>query len=128
VARLDGQIQTSLAIREVAALFQQAMRVNFIDELLGRGTKFSKPPTDEAFGDLDDDPPSFSVMATLGGQRAEVQVSAVVLFAWDRGDHRDLLINEGRALLSMGIKSKWKVQRYVAKLQELDPTLKVVGL
>ena len=68
MARLDVQIQTSLAIREVAALFQQAMRVNFIDELLGRGTKFSRPPTDEAFGDLDDDPPSVSVMATLGGQ------------------------------------------------------------
>ena len=125
--RLSVQVQTKLPVRECAALFEQSMKVSWLSNFKGQGTSFSKPPGN-AFSDLDGDPPTFSVMATLGGGGGEAQATDVVLFAWDRGDRRDLQVMDGKALLSLGMKSKSKVKKFVAALQAADPSVQYAGL
>ena len=101
------------------------MKVSFISNTRGQGTSFSKPPGN-AFSYLDNDSPTFSVMATLGGGGYESQATDVVLLASDRGDRRELQVMDGKALLSLGMKSKSKskskVKKFIAALQGADPT------
>ena len=100
------------------------MKVSFISNTRGQGTSFSKPPGN-AFSYLDNDSPTFSVMATLGGGGYESQATDVVLLASDRGDRRELQVMDGKALLSLGMKSKSKVKKLIAALQAADPTASV---
>lgn len=125
--RLNVEIRTSLPVRDCASLFEESMKVSRLSEFKGQGTSFSKPPGD-AFSDLDDDPPAFSVMATLGGGGGEGQATDVVLFAWDRGDRRELHVMDGKALFALGMKSKSKVKRFVSALQAADPSLEYAGI
>lgn len=125
--RLNVQIHTNLPVKDCATLFEQSMQVSFVSNIKGQGTQFSKPPTN-AFSDLDDDPPAFSVMATLGGGGAEVQATDVVLLAWDRGDRRELRVMDGKAVLSLGMKSKSKVKKFVSALQGADPSTEYAGI
>ena len=125
--RLCVEIQTKVSVRDAAELFQDSMKVSWVSNFKGQGTQFSKPPGN-AFSDLDNDPPSFSVMATLGGGGADSQATDVVLLAWDRGDRRELQVMDGKALFSLGMKSKRLVRKFVTKLQEADPSLEYVGL
>lgn len=125
--RLSVDVGTRLSVRECASLFEQSMKVSFISNMKGQGTSFSKPPGN-AFSDLDNDPPTFSVMATLGGGGFEAQATDVVLLAWDRGDRRELQVMDGKALLSLGMKSKAKIKKFIAALQAADPTLQYAGM
>lgn len=126
-SRMRVQIQTKLAVREAAELFEQAMQVSWLSNFKGQGTQFSKPPGN-AFSDLDEDPPTFSVMATLGGGGAEAQATDVVLLAWDRGDRRELTVMDGKALLSLGMKSKRMVKKFIAALQAADASTQYAGI
>jgi hypothetical protein len=126
--RLNVQIRTKLPVRDCASLFEQSMKVSWMSNFKGQGTQFRKPPADDAFGDLDDDPPTFSVMATLGGGGSEAQATDVVLLAWDRGDGRELQVMDGKALLSLGMKSKGKVKKFIAALQAADPSVEYAGI
>lgn len=125
--RLNVQIQTNLSVRDCASLFEQSMRVSFVSNIKGQGTTFSKPPGN-AFDDLDNDPPTFSVMATLGGGGAEAQATDVVMLAWDRGDRRDIQVMDGKALLSLGIKSRSKVRKFVSAIRAADPSVECSGI
>lgn len=127
MARLRVEIQTKVSVRDAAELFQDAMKVSWISNFKGQGTEFGRVPTN-AFSDLDDDPPTFSVMATLGGGGSDAQATDVVLLAWDRGDHRDLLVMDGKALLSLGMKSKSKVKKFVAALRAADSSVQCTGI
>lgn len=122
------EIRTRLSIKQAAAAFEQCMRVSRLSEFKGQGTQFMKPPTDDAFGDLDDDRPHFEVMAVLGGGGSEWQKSGVELYAWDRGESRELQLFIGRSLLSFGVKAKSKVRSFVEELRAADPSLEVFGL
>jgi hypothetical protein len=122
------QIKTKLPVRECAALFQQSMRVSRLSEFKGQGTQFMKPPVDEAFGDLDEDPPSFSVRAVMGGGGAEAQKSAVDLYAWDRDGYTEIELSVGRALFALGFKAKGKIMKFVQVLRQADPSAEYAGL
>lgn len=128
MAQANVQIRTSLSIRDCAALFQESMKVSKLSGWKGQGTEFGKPPVDEAFGDLDEDPPTFSVMAVIGGGGSDWQKSAVRMYAWDRGEATEIEITTGRALLSLGVKAKGKIMRFVQALQASDPSVQYSGL
>lgn len=126
-SRMHVRIQTKLAVRDAADLFQKSTQVSWLSNFKGQGTEYTKPPG-SAFDDLDDDPPAFSVMATLGGGGAESQATDVVLLAWDRGERRELVVMDGKALLSLGIKSKRMVRKFIAALQAADPSVEYAGI
>lgn len=127
MARLKVEIQTQLPVRDAAEIFKEAMKVSWISNIKGQGTEFGNVPRN-AFSDLDDDPPTFSVMATLGGGGTDAQATDVVLLAWDRGSRRELVVMDGKALLSLGMKSKSKVKKFVASLKAADPSVQFVGI
>jgi len=125
--RLNVEIRTKLPVKDCASLFEQSMKVSWVSNVKGQGTQFGKPPTN-AFSELDSDPPAFSVMATLGGGGADAQATDVVLLAWDRGDRRELRVMDGKAIFSLGMKSKGKVKKFVSALQAADPSAECSGL
>jgi hypothetical protein len=122
------QVSSKVSVEDAAELFKKSMRVTWLSEVSGRGTKFEKPRQDEAFGDLDKDKPIFEVMAILGGSGEDINRSAVFLFAWDRGSHREFRLGQGNALLATGIKGKLKINKFVVALRQLDPHLQAAGL
>jgi len=122
------QITTSASLQDVGALFQKAMRVSWLSEnVTGAGTEFQKPP-DGAFSDLETDPPQFSVMALLGGRGAEIQKSAVYMYAWDRGSKREIELQVGKSLAAFGVKARGKMRKFAAELHTIDPSAVVSGL
>jgi hypothetical protein len=122
------EILTNLSIKHAAMTFQQAMRVSKLSEWKGQGTEFTKPPRDEAFGDLEEDPPDFEVMAVLGGGGSDLQKSGVQMYAWDRGGQTEIVLVAGRALFALGVKAKTKMRKFVDALRAEDPSLQVSGL
>jgi hypothetical protein len=60
-------------------------------------------------------------MAKLGGRGAEIQGSAVHLHAWDRGDHREIMLSVEKNLAALGLKARMKVDRFLSALQAVDP-------
>jgi hypothetical protein len=128
MARQLIRIRTTAPLEDAAGLFRQAMRVSWVSEnITGAGTQFGTPPA-SAFDSLDKDPPTFSVMAVLGGRGAEIQQSAVFLHAWDRGDHREIVMTVGKSLGALGIKANSKMRKFVAALRLTDPAAECEGL
>ncbi len=125
--RLNVEIRTTLAVKDCASHFEDSMGVSWVSNLKGQGTSFGKPLS-SAFSDLNNDPPTFSVMATLGGGGVDAQATDVVLLAWDRGDLRELKVIDGKALLSLGMKSKGKVKKFIAALQSADRSVEYSGI
>jgi hypothetical protein len=121
-------IRTNVSIKEAAAAFQQAMRVSWLSEFKGQGTQFVKPPSDDAFGDLDDDQPDFEVMAILGGGGSEWQKSGIQMYVWDRGASREIQLVTGKNLLALGMKAASKLRKFVEAIRMLDPAAEVHGL
>jgi len=119
--RTSVDIKTKLSVKECASLFERSMRVPWFSNLVGNGTAFSEPP-ESVFSDLVGDRPTFSLMASLGGGGSEMQATDVVMCAWDRGDWREIQVRDGKALFSLGIKSKMKVRKFVSALQNADPS------
>jgi len=74
------------------------------------------------------DAPDFAVIAVLGGRSAEIQKSAVHVYAWDRGDHHELRLRVGTNLAAIGIKGSMKIRKFVTALQAADPATTCDGL
>jgi hypothetical protein len=128
MARQSVEIKTKLTMNQSAQLFREAMRVSWLSEnITGAGTTFEETPSG-AFDSLNADPADFSVMATLGGRGAEIQKSAVHMYMWDRGDHREIVLGIGKNLGALGIKANSKIRRFAAALQAADPSTSYTGI
>ncbi|MFF0204856.1 hypothetical protein [Streptomyces sp. NPDC005017] len=128
MAKSPVEIRTQLSMAEAADVFRQAMRVSWWNEnITGAGTTFEQP-SGSVFDSVAEDLPDFAVMALLGGRGAEIQKSAVHMYMWNRGDHREILLGVGRNLGSFGIKANRKIRRYIETLTVLDPALKYSGI
>jgi hypothetical protein len=104
------------------------MRVSWVSEnITGAGTQFQNPPP-SAFDSVASDPPTFSVMAILGGRGAEIQRSAVFMYGWDRRDHREIVLTVGKSLGAFGVKANMKMRRFVGALRMTDPSATCEGL
>ncbi len=121
------QIQTALSLEDAARIFQKSMRGTWFSEnITGQGTEFMPPPED-AFDGAVSDPPAFAVMAVFGRTNLEAAASAVHMYAWDRGDHRDIQLSVGRAIASFGIKANMKIRKFVTALKTADPDTQTSG-
>jgi len=128
MARTLVEITTQLSMTEAADVFRHAMRVSWWSEhITGAGTTFEEP-RGSVFDTVARDRPDFTVMALLGGRGAEIQKSAVHMYMWDRGAHREIVLGVGRNLGAFGIKANRKIRRYVDTLTELDPSMKYTGI
>lgn len=128
MAREPIQIQTTLPLDDAARIFQMAMRGTWFSEnITGQGTEFLTPPPD-AFDGARSDPPTFAVMAVFGRTNLEAAASAVHMYAWDRGAHRDIQLGIGRAIASFGIKANMKIRKFVTALKEADPSTRATGI
>ncbi|MCM2422178.1 hypothetical protein [Streptomyces sp. RKAG293] len=128
MANQTVEIVTEASAQDAAALFQKSMRVSWVSEnITGAGTEFVEP-RGSVFDRLDDDVPDFAVVAMLGGRGAEIQKSAVHMYLWDRGDHREITLGVVRNLGALGLKAKSKMRRFIAALEEIDPSVKYTGL
>lgn len=128
MAKSPAEIQTKLSIQEIASVFQQSMRVSWFSEKITRaGTKFDTP-RDTVFSSLNENPPQFSVEASLGGRGVEIQKSAVQMYVWDRGDYREITLVVEKNLGAFGVKAKQKIKKFVTEIEDLDPKSQCVGL
>ncbi|MEU8715243.1 hypothetical protein [Streptomyces sp. NPDC048663] len=128
MAKPPVEITTRLSMTEAADVFRTAMRVSWWNEnITGAGTTFEEPGG-SVFDTVAQDRPDFAVIAVLGGRGAEVQKSAVHMYMWDRGGHREIMLSVGRNLRSFGLKANRKIRRYVDELAELDPALEHSGI
>ncbi|MFC4506948.1 MULTISPECIES: hypothetical protein [Streptomyces] len=128
MAKPPVEITTQASMEEAADLFRSAMRVSWWNEnITGAGTTFEQP-RGSVFDQLHQDRPDFAVMALLGGRGAEIQKSAVHMYMWDRGAHREIALGVGRNLGSFGIKANRKIRRFVDALSDVDPSLEFTGI
>ena len=128
MAKTPVEIITQLSMAEAADVFRGAMRVSWWSEnITGAGTTF-EGPRGSVFDTVAQDRPDFTVMALLGGRGAEIQKSAVHMYMWDRGAHREIALGVGRNLAAFGIKANRKIRRFVDELTELDPSMKYTGI
>ncbi|MCX4997354.1 hypothetical protein OG739_32160 [Streptomyces longwoodensis] len=128
MAKAPVEITTQLSMAEAADVFRSAMRVSWWSEhITGAGTTFEEP-TGSVFDSVAEDRPDFAVMALLGGRGAQIQKSAVHMYMWNRGGHREIMLGVGRNLAAFGIKANRKIRRYVDALAEADPSLEYSGI
>ncbi|MFI6333511.1 hypothetical protein [Streptomyces sp. NPDC050535] len=128
MAKQTVEIVTEASTQDAAALFRRAMRVSWFSEnITGAGTVFDEP-RGSVFDNLNQDPPDFAVVAVLGGRGAEIQKSAVHMYVWDRRGRREIRLGVARNLGALGFKAKNKIRRFVAALEEIDPSAKYTGL
>ncbi|MDG9708550.1 hypothetical protein [Streptomyces sp. DH10] len=128
MAKSPVEITTQLSMAEAADVFRGAMRVSWWNEnITGAGTTFEEP-RGSVFDTVAEDRPDFAVVALLGGRGAEIQKSAVHMYMWDRGAHREIMLGVGRNLGAFGIKANRKIRRYVDALTDLDPSMKYSGI
>ncbi len=114
------KLTTKLSAQDIAQLFRLSMRVSWWSEhITGAGTTFEKPPG-SAFDDIDSDPPKFSVRAMIGGRGFDIQKSAVDMYIWDRGTHREVLLDIRKSLGSFGIKANGKIQKFIAAIKATE--------
>ena len=129
MAKAPVEMITSAPTKDLAEIFRKSMRVSWFSEnVVGAGTTFEKPPRDDAFGDLNNNPPAFEVMAILGGRGAAVQKSAVFMYVWDRGDKREVALTVGKNLAALGLKAKAKMRRFADAVVASYPGTSVSGL
>ncbi|KIF69069.1 hypothetical protein HY68_11460 [Streptomyces sp. AcH 505] len=123
MAKQPVEIITQASMQEIAELFRRSMRVSWINEnITGAGTRFEEP-TGSVFDHVDQDRPDFAVVALLGGRGAGVH-----MYVWDRGEQREIAVQVVRTLEALGIKANGKVRRFIAALEEGDPSLKYSGI
>lgn len=123
MAKQPVEIITRASMQEIAELFRRSMRVSWINEnVTGAGTRFAEP-TESVFDHVDQDRPDFAVVALLGGRGAGVH-----MYVWDRGEQREIAVQVIRTLEALGIKANGKVRRFIAALEEGDPSLKYSGI
>ncbi|MEU5094710.1 hypothetical protein [Streptomyces sp. NPDC020996] len=128
MAKSPVEITTRLSMAEAADAFRAAMRVSWWSEnITGAGTTFEEP-RGSVFDTVAEDRPDFAVMAILGGRGAEIQKSAVHMYMWNRGAHREIMLGVGRNLGAFGIKANRKIRRYVDALSDLDPSMEFSGI
>ncbi|MFD5159388.1 hypothetical protein ACFWMJ_15140 [Streptomyces hawaiiensis] len=128
MAKSPVEITTRLSMAEAADVFRRAMRVSWWNEhITGAGTTFEEP-RGSVFDTVAEDRPDFVVMALLGGRGAQIQKSAVHMYMWNRGAHRQIMLGVGRNLGSFGLKANRKIRRYVDELADLDPSMKSSGI
>ncbi|MEV7994569.1 hypothetical protein AB0O67_22425 [Streptomyces sp. NPDC086077] len=128
MAKPPVEITTQASMAEAADVFRRAMRVSWWSEhITGAGTTFEEPRA-SVFEQLHQDKPDFAVMALLGGRGAEIQKSAVHMYMWDRGGHREIALGVGRNLASFGLKANRKIRRFVDDLSDVDPSLEHTGI
>ncbi|MER5857237.1 MULTISPECIES: hypothetical protein [Streptomyces] len=128
MAKSPVEITTQLSMAEAADVFRMAMRVSWWSEhITGAGTTFEEP-RGSVFETVAEDRPDFAVLALLGGRGAEIQKSAVHMYMWNRGGHRQIMLGVGRNLGSFGIKANRKIRRYVDALTDLDPSAEYSGI
>ncbi|MFD8375117.1 hypothetical protein ACFV2Z_30780 [Streptomyces sp. NPDC059688] len=128
MAKAPVEITTQLSMAEAADVFRMAMRVSWWSEhITGAGTTFEEP-RGSVFETVAEDRPDFAVLALLGGRGAEIQKSAVHMYMWNRGGHRQIMLGVGRNLGSFGIKANRKIRRYVDALTDLDPSAEYSGI
>ncbi|MFF8406234.1 hypothetical protein ACF06P_31955 [Streptomyces sp. NPDC015684] len=128
MAKSPVEITTQLSMAEAADVFRMAMQVSWWSEhITGAGTTFEEP-RGSVFETVAEDRPDFAVLALLGGRGAEIQKSAVHMYMWNRGGHRQIMLGVGRNLGSFGIKANRKIRRYVDALTDLDPSAEYSGI
>lgn len=128
MAKEPVQIQTTVPLEDVSRLFQKSMLATWFSEnITGQGTEFMTPPKD-AFDGARSDPPTFAVMAVFGRTNLEAAASAVHMYIWDRGQHRDIQLGVGRAIVSFGVKANMKIRKFVTALQTADPSARTSGI
>jgi hypothetical protein len=119
MAKEPIRIQTAASLEDAANVFQKSMRATWFSEnISGQGTEFQTPPAG-AFDSARTDPPKFSVMALLGGTGPEALKSAVYMYAWDRGEHREITMTVGRAMGAFGVKANVKMRKFVTALRAI---------
>lgn len=122
------RVVTRLTLQDISEIFRRAMRVSWISEnITGAGTTFERPYGD-VFDELNADPADFSIIANMGGRGAEIQGSSVHMYAWDKGDHREVHLLVSRKLLSFGAKANKKIGRFVQHIRTSDASTTVTGL
>ncbi len=120
-------IDTNLPMSQLAEVFKKSMRASWFSEIRGGGAEFSNLPRD-AFSGLEKDPPTFSVMAIMGGGGADIQKSAVCMAAWERGDRVQLQLTVTKALGALGVKAKGKIRKFANAVGAEDSSAKISGL
>lgn len=119
---------TALSLEEIAEIFRRAMRVSWVSEnITGAGTTF-EAPQGNAFSQLQTDTPDFSVMALLGGRGADIQKSAVHMYAWDRKERREVQLVVAKNLGAFGVKATSKIRRFADEIRSTDSSATVQGL
>jgi len=116
-----AEVVTVLPIEQAATIFQDSMKRGLFTNFRGKGTRFAEPPRDDAFDDVEGDPPTFELMAEFYSSSGSTS-SGVLFYAWDRGTHRELRIDS--ATLQATRMTVWsKVKKAIASMQQADPTL-----
>jgi hypothetical protein len=128
MAKEPIRIQTTASLEDATGIFQKSMRATWFSEnISGQGTEFREPPAD-VFDSVRSDPPTFSVMALFGGTGPEALKSAVYMHAWDRGEHREIMMTVGKAIGAFGVKANVKMRKFVTALRTVDPSARATGI
>lgn len=129
---VSATLQTGLSVREAADVFQivadqaRGLRAKLADraaaaEGVDRG--FFTPRDDSPFSGLDDDRPHFTVGVSIGRSKFDADVAQ--LYAWDRGDHRQLELYSPYRTMGRG-RSVKLLGRLIEGYQRVDQHLRIV--
>jgi hypothetical protein len=122
---MDIQIVTKLPLNQAVEIFRHAMEEHSaLKRMAGQGTTFETPAADPVFGQLEENRPSFEVIAHLVGNAMD-RDAAVRLQAWQRDDVVHLEIASATSLLTRGAKASKFVKRFISNLQAADPQASV---
>ncbi len=117
------EIDTSVTIGQAAEIFRKSMSNGLLGAIKG-STRFDTPES-TPFDSLDKDQPKFSVLAEVPTSRTSSSV--IHLYAWDRGDRRQLRVVTLGGFMSLGVHTKHKLNQYVDALRRADPGARVHG-
>ena len=124
----EAEVTTRMSVKECANAFQAAAAQSRgasakLGEIAARmkgndNSGFFTPTNDSPFSGLDDDRPDFSVGVWIGKfvNGANGAGTAVHMYVWDRGDHREVHIISPHGLTGGG-KSQRLVQAFAGHLR-----------
>lgn len=113
------KVQTPATTQQAATTFRSVMTLGFAARLLRGATEFGKPGSDGPFDELEGDPPGFSVYATV--PITKYNGSVIHLYAWDRGQQRELKVMAIGGTVSLGLHAHRLIERYLVALTTAVP-------
>lgn len=118
-------VVTSLSVNDAGRLFKDSMEEkSTLMNMAGQATRFETPASDEVFGGLEKDPPTFQAVAHLTGNALDRNAS-VQMRAWDRGGQTEIQLAIATSALTRGAKASKRIASYLAAIKAVDPTTKV---